>query len=156
MLSRSTLVAIGVAITAGIASASALNERRRHGGGGYFGGSPFGYHRSNVGAFFNDHGHSGAEPTTFTTGDIAKFSTIPWTEAAHARTAHAVLAVLAFVIFFPMGAISVRILPGKLAAIVHGIFQLFAYTLFIVATGLGIWIGVTVKFDNFNLVSEEI
>jgi hypothetical protein len=160
MLLKSSLVAFVVGQIADLASAVSLNERRYGGPGPYggppYGSSPYGYSRNNVAAFFNDHGHSGAEPAQLTSADIAKFATIPWTEAAQARTAHAVLASLAFIIFFPMGAISVRILPGNLALMLHGLFQLFAYTLYIVATGLGIWIAVTVKFSDFDLVSEDI
>src|ERR1700761_527477 len=155
MPSRSTLMAITLVIMANLVSGFSLIDRRRHNGGGgfYGGGSPFGYNRNNPGAFFNDHGSSHAEPSISTTADARKFATIPWNEAAQARIAHAVLASLAFVIFFPMGAISVAILPGKLALIVHVLFQLFGYILFIVATGLGIWIAVTVKFSDFNFVS---
>jgi hypothetical protein len=53
--------------------------------------------------------------------------------------AHGVLAALAFVIFFPVGAIVIRLGTFRGAWLVHGIFQLFAYIVYIVAFGLGVW-----------------
>ena len=52
--------------------------------------------------------------------------------------AHGVLASLAFVILFPAGAIAIRLasIPG--IAWIHGGFQIFAYMVYIAATGLGI------------------
>lgn len=52
---------------------------------------------------------------------------------------HGVLAALAFVIFFPVGSILIRIgsFPGLW--IVHGLFQLFAYVVYLAAFGIGIW-----------------
>ncbi|PSN74195.1 hypothetical protein BS50DRAFT_10059 [Corynespora cassiicola Philippines] len=53
--------------------------------------------------------------------------------------AHGVLASLAFVIFFPLGSILIRLgsFPGLW--LVHGVFQIFAYILYIAAFGIGIW-----------------
>jgi hypothetical protein len=53
--------------------------------------------------------------------------------------AHGVLAALAFVIFFPVGAILIRLGSFRGVWLVHGIFQLFAYIVYIVAFGLGIY-----------------
>ncbi|KAF2736340.1 hypothetical protein EJ04DRAFT_533729 [Polyplosphaeria fusca] len=53
--------------------------------------------------------------------------------------AHGVLASLAFVIFFPLGAIMIRIASFPGLWWVHGLFQVFAYALFTAAVGLGIW-----------------
>ncbi|EKG17309.1 DOMON domain protein [Macrophomina phaseolina MS6] len=57
------------------------------------------------------------------------------------QTAHAVLACLAMVIFFPAGAISIRMFsfPGLLWF--HGGLQVFAYAMFTAAVGIGIYIG---------------
>lgn len=53
--------------------------------------------------------------------------------------AHGVLASLAFVIFFPLGSILIRLgsFPGLW--LVHGLFQIFAYLIYIAAFGIGIW-----------------
>jgi RP/EB family microtubule-associated protein len=54
--------------------------------------------------------------------------------------AHGVLASLAFVVFFPLGAIAIRL--GSFTGLVwiHGAFQVFAYTVYIAAFGLGVYI----------------
>jgi hypothetical protein len=53
--------------------------------------------------------------------------------------AHGVLAALAFVIFFPVGAILIRLGSFRGVWLAHGIFQFFAYIVYIVAFGLGVY-----------------
>lgn len=53
--------------------------------------------------------------------------------------AHGVLASLAFVIFFPMGSILIRLASFPGVWLVHGLFQAFAYIVYICAFGIGIW-----------------
>ncbi|KAF2124823.1 hypothetical protein P153DRAFT_258216, partial [Dothidotthia symphoricarpi CBS 119687] len=53
--------------------------------------------------------------------------------------AHGVLAALAFVMFFPIGAIMIRLGSFRGAWLFHGLFQMFAYIVYIVAFGIGIW-----------------
>ena len=53
--------------------------------------------------------------------------------------AHGVLAALAFVIFFPTGSILIRLGSFRGLWIVHGLFQLFAYVVYLAAFGIGIW-----------------
>lgn len=65
----------------------------------------------------------------------------------HILIAHGVLAVLAFVIFFPVGAILIRLGSFRGVWLIHGIFQLFAYIIYIVAFGLGIWMVNTVPVN---------
>jgi hypothetical protein len=147
----------------GLASASNLFSKKHdgygpggygpdgYGPGGYFGG--YSHNHDSPGAFFNGYGSSNPPTQSLSNNDLAKLQTIPWGKAVDARMAHAVLASLAFVIFFPFGAISIRVLPGRLSLILHGAFQIFGYILYIVAVGLGIWIAVTVQFSDFHLVS---
>jgi len=152
-----------LALTSSLASATSVLVRDGGQGGsddgggygGYGGFGGFGGRQSNPGDYFNDHGRQGAEPETLSTNDITKFNSLNYEKAAAARIAHAVLASLAFVIFFPMGAICIRILPGKIALILHGLFQLFAYLVFTAAVGLGIWLCVYVRFSDYHLVSRE-
>ncbi|KAJ4288559.1 hypothetical protein N0V90_011796 [Kalmusia sp. IMI 367209] len=61
--------------------------------------------------------------------------------------AHGVLASLAFVILFPMGSILIRLgsFPGLW--LVHGLFQLFAFLVYISAFGIGIWLTQQGPFD---------
>jgi hypothetical protein len=74
---------------------------------------------------------------------------------SHARLAHGVLASLAFVFFFPVGAILVRALPGRSAMLAHAVFQGVGYTFFIAAAALGIWLTQTIKFGHLNLVRSH-
>ncbi|KAH4194013.1 hypothetical protein HBI56_049810 [Parastagonospora nodorum] len=64
--------------------------------------------------------------------------------------AHGVLASLAFVLLFPTGSILLRLSTFRGAWLVHGLFQLFAYIIYIVAFALGIWM---VNNIPYNLLS---
>ena len=57
--------------------------------------------------------------------------------------AHGVMAALAFVILFPVGAISIRLLNFPGLVWFHAAFQAFAYLVFLVAFGLGVSIANT-------------
>ena len=60
-------------------------------------------------------------------------------------TAHGVLAALAFVIFFPLGGIMIRVFhfPGLVWA--HGIMQVLGFLVYTAAVALGIYIATTPK-----------
>ena len=53
--------------------------------------------------------------------------------------AHGVLMSLAFVIFYPLGAILIRALSFKGLVWVHAGVQVFAYTLALAGMGIGVW-----------------
>lgn len=53
--------------------------------------------------------------------------------------AHGVLASLAFVIFFPAGSILIRLASFRGLWLVHGLFQIFAFIVYIAAFALGVW-----------------
>jgi small-conductance mechanosensitive channel len=53
--------------------------------------------------------------------------------------AHGILASLAFVLLFPMGAILIRLGSFRGAWLIHAIFQLVAYIVYTAAFGLGVW-----------------
>lgn len=59
--------------------------------------------------------------------------------------AHGVLASLAFVIFFPAGAISIRVFSFPGLVWFHAAMQAFAYLVYIVAFGLGVYIATTIR-----------
>jgi hypothetical protein len=61
--------------------------------------------------------------------------------------AHGVLAALAFVLFFPVGAILIRLGSFRGVWLVHGIFQLFAYIVYIIAFGLGVWMVNNIPYN---------
>lgn len=62
--------------------------------------------------------------------------------------AHGVLASLAFVIFFPAGAIAIRLASFPGVVWFHAVFQAFAYLVYIAAFGLGVYLA-----NGMNLVS---
>lgn len=51
---------------------------------------------------------------------------------------HGVLGILAWVIFFPLGSVLVRLLSGPSTWKVHAYIQLFAMAMFTAAVGLGL------------------
>lgn len=53
--------------------------------------------------------------------------------------AHGILASLAFVIFFPMGSMLIRLASFPGLWLVHGLFQIFASVVYIAAFALGVW-----------------
>ena len=63
-------------------------------------------------------------------------------------TAHAVLASLAFVVFFPTGGILIRLCSFHGLWLLHGLFQIFAYLLYIAAFGLGIYMATNLRMLN--------
>ncbi|KAK8089030.1 hypothetical protein PG997_003991 [Apiospora hydei] len=54
------------------------------------------------------------------------------------RQIHGILAAIAFVGLFPIGAILMRVVPGRFTWIIHGVFQILAYGLYVAAAALGI------------------
>ncbi|KAL1600529.1 hypothetical protein SLS60_006915 [Paraconiothyrium brasiliense] len=63
--------------------------------------------------------------------------------------AHGTLAALAFVIFFPFGAIAIRLASFTGVVWFHAAFQAFAYLVYVAAFGLGVYIA-----NEFQLLSE--
>jgi hypothetical protein len=125
--------------------------------GQYFGGYGGGYPGYPGGGGGGGNGNSGS-PFSDGNGGFSQFGNFLGfniNKAEAIRLAHGVIACLAFVIFFPLGAISMRVIPGRLAIIVHALFQLFAYMLYIVAFGLGIWMASTIRFSRFSFVSNR-
>ncbi|QDS71983.1 hypothetical protein FKW77_001490 [Venturia effusa] len=109
---------------------------------GGFNGGNFGGGSNGNGGFGNGNGNGGGFNgiSSFLGFDVNRASTI--------RLAHGVIACLAWVIFFPLGAIFIRILPGRLSLIVHALFQLFAYVLYIVAFALGCWMASNIRIGG--------
>jgi hypothetical protein len=73
------------------------------------------------------------------TGATGGFSDFDSSSRRKLIVAHGVLAALAFVLFFPLGSILIRLGSFRGLWIVHGLFQLFAYTVYIAAFGIGVW-----------------
>ncbi|KAI0889637.1 uncharacterized protein GGS22DRAFT_148788 [Annulohypoxylon maeteangense] len=69
-------------------------------------------------------------------------------------TAHGVMAALCFAVLFPAGAILMRIISGRHAWWIHGVFQVIAYFLYIAAAGLGIQLVQMIKIPNGSSLLE--
>lgn len=111
-----------------------------YGGGGYNGG----YNGGNYPGSSSSGSGSGNGNYGYAAFDYGQASTI--------RLAHGVLASLAFVVFFPFGAISIRVIPSKVAFYLHVAFQVLGYLTFIAAFGLGVYLAREVHFGSFRLV----
>jgi hypothetical protein len=103
--------------------------------------------------FFNNKGNNGLNPLRGRRR-LPPLS-VDWNMAHYIRIAHGAMAALAFLIFFPFGAISVRILPGVLAVAAHAALQLMGFVLYIVAFGLGLWMATRIRWSFFSFVSPR-
>lgn len=102
------------------------------------GGSGNGSGNGNSGA-----GNSGVTTITTTNRDSQRRKLI----------AHGVLASLAFVIFFPAGAIAIRMASFPGVVWLHGAFQIFAYIVYIAGFGLGVNIASDLNLlDNHHAI----
>lgn len=75
--------------------------------------------------------------------------------ASYLRTVHGILALVAFVALFPLGAVLMRLVPGRMSIWFHAVTQLAALALFIASIGLGAYIVNLVQDGGFPLVSES-
>ena len=66
------------------------------------------------------------------------------------RIAHACLASAAMLVFFPFGGVVIRLVGHRHIAWFHAGVQMFAYTIFLAAAGLGIWMAT-----NYDVVSQQ-
>lgn len=126
-------------------SSATATQARGQWGDDYDGGGPgWGYY----------YGGSGSDDDGFGSS-FGNGIGIDYAAASRYRTAHGALAALAFVGLFPIGAIVMRLVPGRLTWLVHGIFQLVAYAVFISAAALGIYLVRMVRIppDGRSLVS---
>ncbi|MCJ1409984.1 hypothetical protein MMC19_004069 [Ptychographa xylographoides] len=62
--------------------------------------------------------------------------------------AHGIIMSLAFLIFFPFGALTVRFLSVKGTVWIHAVSQLLAYALALAGMGIGVWLAVTEDMLN--------
>jgi hypothetical protein len=86
-------------------------------------------------------------------GDPSHFASMFTLDLEAIRVAHAVLASVCMLIFFPFGGIILRLVPPEEhphSVWFHAGVQIFAYTVFLAAAGLGIWQAV-----NYRVVSTH-
>ena len=58
------------------------------------------------------------------------------------RMAHAIIAPIAFVLFFPFGAIAIRIMSFRNLVWLHAGWMVFTYIVVLASMGMGVWIAV--------------
>lgn len=67
--------------------------------------------------------------------------------------AHAVVACLAFALFFPLGAMGIRALSIKNMVWLHAGWMIFTWFIAIIGMGLGIWLATTTKkLDSYHAI----
>ncbi|KAH8650194.1 hypothetical protein BX600DRAFT_108650 [Xylariales sp. PMI_506] len=76
--------------------------------------------------------------------------------AMYYRNIHGILAAAAMVGFFPVGAIMVRIVPGRLSWILHAITQIMGYSVYIAAAALGIYLTQMVRIPPNQATLLEV
>lgn len=102
------------------------------GGGGWNGGnSGSGYSGYGGGSSSSD----GDGDSSFGFGYGAGFD---YNTAMRRRSAHGIVATVAFVILFPLGAILLRIIPGRWSVRIHFVVQILAWLLYIAGFALGV------------------
>lgn len=100
-------------------------------GGGYDGGGGSPYSAGDDGSGDGDSAGDGAGE-----GDGGLASS--YSSTARALAAHGILACLAFVVLFPLGAIFLRVIPGRWSIHAHWMVQMLAWVLHIAAFALGV------------------
>ena len=114
-----------------------------HGPGGYSGGGGSGYGGHGYGGGTGDNGFGGR-------GGESAFLGFDISAAMRYRTIHGILCAVAMVALFPIGSILMRIVPGRFALWVHGIFQLLALCVYVAGAGLGIYLVTIVRIPTGN------
>jgi hypothetical protein len=115
--------------------------------------------RNNPTMFFDAHGAGGVNPLRGSAGHRQGVPWLPgvdWSSAAHVRVAHGVMAALAFVGFFPAGAITVALLPGIVGTVVHAVFQTIGLVFYLVAVIMGLWLATVIRWRNFSFVCPPV
>lgn len=104
------------------------------GGGGWNGGS------SSSGSGYSGYGGS-SDGDGDGDGDSFGFgfgAGVDYDTAMRRRTAHGIVATVAFVILFPLGAILLRLIPGRFSVWIHALVQVLAWLLYIAGFALGV------------------
>lgn len=102
-------------------------------GGGGWGGGSSGTGSSGYGG--SSSSSSDGDSSSFGFGFGAGFD---YDTAMRRRTAHGIIATIAFVILFPLGAIFLRAIPGRWSVRIHYFVQIIAWLLYIAGFALGV------------------
>jgi hypothetical protein len=83
-------------------------------------------------------------------GNLNQFESFSPEKQKMMLMAHGILACLAFAIFFPFGAISIRLMSFPGLVWFHAAFQAFAYLTYIAAFGLGVYLATQLRLVSDN------
>lgn len=108
--------------------------------GGYSGGNPYDGGNNN-----GPYGGGSAEPN---------FAGFHFSHYQVAVFAHAVMATVAVAFLFPVGGILIRLGSFRGVWIVHGIFQILSYLVYIAAVGVGIYVSVFHRSRAYSYCCE--
>lgn len=117
-----------------------------HGPPPYYGGDGSGSGGSSAGGFAGP-GSGGSAPF----GSFGPGFNVD--QATRLRTIHGALLAAAFVGLFPLGAVFVRVLPGRAALWLHVLSQTVGFALAVAGVALGLWMIANVKPFGSSLVS---
>jgi hypothetical protein len=106
------------------------------------------------GQFFNNLPNQGLNP--FRNARNLPFLPVNWEMAANIRIVHGVMAAIAFVGLFPMGAICAAVIPGIIGTGLHVGLQMLGFLLYLVAAGMGLWMASNIRWEQFDLVRTFI
>lgn len=70
------------------------------------------------------------------------------------RRIHGILCALSMVVLFPMGSVLMRLLPGRVALWVHGLWQIVATCVYIAGVGLGIYLVQVIQTPRGSLLDS--
>ncbi|EME50267.1 hypothetical protein DOTSEDRAFT_68965 [Dothistroma septosporum NZE10] len=111
-----------------------MTSAQYYGGNTGGGSNPYSSSDGDIGSDGDGSGSSGGQSS----GDFGGFGP-NFSQYNATVTAHAVLAALAFGLFFPVGGIIIRLASFRGLWLVHGLLQIFAYLLYIAGAGIGLW-----------------
>ncbi|KAK1752351.1 hypothetical protein QBC47DRAFT_363913 [Echria macrotheca] len=99
-------------------------------------------------------GGSGNGNNGFPSGSFLGFDV---ERASYYRGIHGIICSLAMVVLFPLGAILMRIIPGRFAVWTHALFQMVALLVYIAGAGLGIYLVtyIAIPFGGGSLLTNE-
>ncbi|KAF2668862.1 hypothetical protein BT63DRAFT_480218 [Microthyrium microscopicum] len=103
--------------------------------------------------FFSSHRRGAINPLRARNPPPSRLN-VDWKLASNVRTAHGIMAALAFVALFPIGAISAAILPGMLGVGVHVVVQMLGFVSYLIAFAMGIWLCSVIRWRDFDLFSN--
>ena len=122
-------------------------EQRQY--GGYGGGGSAPSSTSSAAAALASTGSSEHGPAAVSQASPGYRANIDAAKARSFEIAHGTLMGISFVLIFPLGGIVVRVLDTPIVGAIHGAMQGLGYVMAIAGVGLGIWLGLNVRYLDY-------